>query len=477
MLEVRNVSKSFGALKALDDVSATFQPGEIHAVLGENGAGKSTLMHVMSGFLSPDSGAILLDGSPLQLGSPVECRRLGIGMVHQHFTLVPNFTVAENLTLSNLESLKGSMNPISDSAGAIELAAQLGWELEPEQRVGELPVGTQQRIEIVKVLAGSAEILIFDEPTAVLTPDEVQDLFRVLRKLRDEKKTVILIAHKLSEVMAIADRVTVLRRGKQVASAPIGEVDSQQLAEWMVGSLPAAAVRSSAVLREGSVKVIDLAVLGDRGEIAVKDASFEIRRGEIVGFGGVDGNGQVELAEALAGLRLGGGIEFLGTWENRVPAYIPQDRQTDGLALEMTVEENLLIGGLDRVDLVYGPFLRGKAVRGWSRHLIDAFSIKVNDANDLAASLSGGNQQKIIVSRTLDRLPEFLVVVNPTRGLDIRATDYVHTKLLEARDAGAAIALFSTDLDELNLMADRTYFMSRGELKEGLDALNVVGGP
>ncbi|MCC7228959.1 MAG: ABC transporter ATP-binding protein [Fimbriimonadaceae bacterium] len=477
MLEVRSVSKSFGALKALDSVSATFQSGEIHAVLGENGAGKSTLMHVLSGFLSPDSGAILLDGSLLHLGSPGECRRLGIGMVHQHFTLVPNFTVAENLTLSNLQSLPGSVNPISDSAGAIELAAQLGWEFVPDRRVGELPVGTQQRIEIIKVLAGRAEILIFDEPTAVLTPDEVEDLFRVLRKLRDEKKTVILIAHKLSEVMAIADHVTVLRRGKRVASASIDEVNSQTLAEWMVGSLPAAAVRSPAVLRDGSVKEVDLTILGDRGEIAVKSASFEIGRGEIVGFGGVDGNGQVELAEALAGLRSGVGIEFQGTWENHLPAYIPQDRQTDGLALGMTVEDNLLIGGLEKAELGFGPFLNGRAIRDWSRHLIDAFAIKVTDAGDLAASLSGGNQQKIIVSRTLDRRPEFLVVVNPTRGLDIRAADYVHTKLLEARDAGTAIALFSTDLDELNLMADRTYFMSRGELREGLDALNVVGGP
>lgn len=475
MLEVRNVAKSFGPLRALDDVSARFQAGEIHAVLGENGAGKSTLMHVMAGFTNPDSGTVLLEGKPIPLGSPFECKRLGIGMVHQHFTLVPNFTVAENLALAGLDSLKGRMELMAESAKGATIAKRLGWDLDLDSRVSDLTVGTQQRIEIVKALSCDAKVLIFDEPTAVLTPDEVSDLFRVLRNLKQEGKSVVLIAHKLSEVMAVADRVTVLRRGRWVASAPIGDASEAQLAEWMVGDLPIASVKTAANLRKGKVSVRELSVLGDRGEVAVRSVSFEVRQGEIVGFGGVDGNGQVELAEALAGLRKGKGVQLEGAWTNPEPAYIPQDRQSDGLALGMSVEDNLLIGGLANSSLSSGPFLKIEQVHKWASGLIDAFSIKVEDAADAASALSGGNQQKVIVSRTLDRHPEFLVVVNPTRGLDIRATDYVHEKILEARDAGAAVALFSTDLDELSVLADRTYFMSRGELTEGMDAGLVVG--
>ncbi|MBC8064810.1 MAG: ABC transporter ATP-binding protein [Chlorobia bacterium] len=470
MLEVRNVAKSFGPLRALDDVSAVFQAGEIHAVLGENGAGKSTLMHVMAGFLKPDSGAVLLRGLPIPLGSPFECRRLGIGMVHQHFTLVPNFTVAENLALAQMDSLNGPMNPSVESAKAASIAEKLGWEFDLGSRVSDLSVGSQQRIEIVKALAGEAKVLIFDEPTAVLTPDEVLDLFRVLKSLKEAGKAVVLIAHKLSEVMAIADRVTVLRRGRWVASAPIGDVSVAQLAEWMVGELPEASVKTPANPGNGRVVAQNLRVLGDRGEVAVKGASFEIRQGEIVGFGGVDGNGQVQLAEALAGLREGKVIQFEGIWANPEPAYIPQDRQTHGLALGMSVEENLLIGGLANSELSTGPFIKVKEVQRWATNLIHTFAIKVENASDIASSLSGGNQQKIIVSRTLDRRPEFLVVVNPTRGLDIRATEYVHEKILQAREGGTAVALFSTDLDELSLLSDRTYFMSRGQLMESMNA-------
>jgi len=475
MLEVRNVSKSFGPLRALEDISIQFNPGEIHAVLGENGAGKSTLMHVMAGFLTPDEGSISLDDVQLPLGRPFDCKRLGIGMVHQHFTLVPNFTVGENLALASLPSLQGTLDARGNTSGLLEKAKELGWELKDAEFVRDLPVGARQRIEIVKAMYGDPRVVIFDEPTAVLTGDETNDLFRVLRNLRDLGKIVVLIAHKLSEVLAVADRITVLRKGKFVATALRTEVDQRKLAEWMVGELPKPILKTAKSERGGTVTVRNLTVTGDRGELAVRGVSCDIPKGEIVGFGGVDGNGQVEMAEALAGIGPGRGVEFEGHWTDVRPGYVPQDRQADGLALGLSILDNLLIGGIDRADLSNGPFMSPTKAKAWSKNLIERFSIKAERPTEPVSSLSGGNQQKVVVSRTLDRNPEFLVVVNPTRGLDIKAADYVQTQILEARNRGTAIALFSTDLDELNLLADRVYFMSRGELAEGATAENVVG--
>lgn len=475
MLEVRNVSKSFGPLRALEDISIQFNPGEIHAVLGENGAGKSTLMHVMAGFLTPDRGSVSLDGVLMPLGRPFDCKRLGIGMVHQHFTLVPNFTVGENLALASLPSLQGSLNVNQDTSGLLAKAEELGWELRESEFVRDLPVGVRQRIEIVKAMHGDPRVLIFDEPTAVLTGEETLDLFRVLRSLRDSGKIVVLIAHKLSEVLAIADRITVLRKGKFIATALRDDVDQKQLAEWMVGDLPQTILKTPKSARDGRVEVRNLTVSGDRGELAVRGVSCDIPKGEIVGFGGVDGNGQVEMAEALAGIRPNPNVQFEGNWADLHPGYIPQDRQADGLALGLSIFDNLLIGGIDRTDLSTGPFTLPAKAKAWSRTLIERFSIKAERPTDPVSSLSGGNQQKVVVSRTLDRNPEFLVVVNPTRGLDIKAADYVQNQILEARNKGAAVALFSTDLDELNLLADRVYFMSKGRLAEGATAENVVG--
>jgi simple sugar transport system ATP-binding protein len=480
-LQIRNVSKHFGTLAALEDVSAEFVSGEIHALLGENGAGKSTLMSVISGFLSPDKGEVLLDGKPIPIGRAHECKRIGIEMIHQHFTLVPEFSVAENLALVRLDRLVAPVNTRRLAEPALEMARTLGWTLEPDLRTRRLPVGVQQRIEILKAIGGDASVLIFDEPTAVLSPDEVEELFRVLQRLKSQGKVVILIAHKLSEVLGVADRVTVLRHGKLIASAPRFEVDAEMLAAWMVGEMPPKSVRREVgSLREGA-KAVDLVVRGERGEVAVNGVSLEIRQGEVFGIGGVDGNGQVELAECLAQVRRPDGGTLL--WRSQPFAkeaprlgYVPQDRQTDGLALGMTIQDNMLVSGLQRKELFRGPFIKARSVFHWATSLIERYSIKADGPRALAGSLSGGNQQKVVVSRILDNDPSLLVVVNPTRGLDIKATQYVHEKILAARDGGAAVILFSADLDELYALSDRTQFLSRGRLVDDVGAASVVGG-
>ena len=479
-LIAEHVTKRFGDLLALNDVSIEFIKGEIHAVLGENGAGKTTLMNVLSGFAQPQKGRVLINNLSVPLGQPHRCRKLGIEMVHQHFTLVPEFTVAENLALAKIDRLMAAANANDIAAPILKIAAELGWSCDANAKVRDLPVGVQQRIEILKCLSGNAEVLIFDEPTAVSTAEEVLDLFRVIRRLKDQGKIVILIAHKLSEVMAIADRVTVLRNGSKIATAAINEVDQQTLANWMVGEMPDFNKPQANDLDERTLEVSNLSVKGDRGEQAVKNVSLQVRSGEIFGIGGVDGNGQVELAEALALVRLSeGSLSWRGnplsTAAIRI-AYIPQDRQRDGLALGMTVRDNLLIEGYRRSDLRKGPFLLSKKIWEWAKQIIDRFDIRVSSPLQIAANLSGGNQQKIVVGRNLDQSPELLIAVNPTRGLDVRASQYIHSQLIRVKAEGGTVVLISTDLDELSLIADRTMFMSRGELVDAQGAESLVGG-
>jgi simple sugar transport system ATP-binding protein len=474
LLRVVGVSKRFGPVQALDDVSVQFDSGVIHGVLGENGAGKSTLMHVVAGFARPDCGEGSIGGTPLPFGDPIACRRAGIEMVHQHFMLVPAFTVAENLALARDEPLLRRSDPRSAAGPALHLARDLGWDIDPDAATGDLPVGAQQRVEILKALAGNSRVLILDEPTAVLSPPEVEDLFRVLRTLRAQGKAIVLIAHKLDEVLAIVDRVTVLRGGRVVAETSIEATDARQLAQWMVGELPETA--SALPAGDGSPALVarDLKVSGDRGEVRIRGVDLEIRRGEVLGVGGVDGNGQIELAEALAGIRpFTGRVEWEGTAGLPSVAYIPQDRQVDGLALPMTIEENLLLGRLDSDDLGRGPFLRRRRIAQWARELVARFSIKAASIDDPVATLSGGNQQKVVVARSLDHVPDLLVAVNPTRGLDIRAAESVRRAILDAARRGAAVLLVSTDLDELHSTASRCVFLDRGRLAAGFaDALS-----
>jgi simple sugar transport system ATP-binding protein len=471
VLKVQNISKRFGALQALSDVSITFKAGEVHAVLGENGAGKSTLMNVIGGFLRPDSGLITLDENPWPLGDPEACRRAGLGMIHQHFTLVPPFTVEENLALARLPRLAAGLNLSELSRPALELADRLKWPVDPSAPVSSLPVGVQQRIEILKALGDRERVLLFDEPTAPLSPAEVSDLLRVLRQLAEEGRIVILIAHKLAEVLEVSDTISVLRRGKLVWSSPREGVTAEQLAKEMVGEMPPARVFTAQTLGAPVVKALDLQAKDDRGADALRGISFEIREGEILGFGGVDGNGQVELAETLAGVR----PVFGGTLEAPIAGYVPGDRQGEGLAMGLSVGENLMLGAVRRPQLLGSFLLALRRLREWSLKLIRDYAIKAEGPRSTIAGLSGGNQQKVVVSRTLDAEPKLIVAVNPTRGLDIRAAEFVHEQLRTARSKGAAIALISADLDELAALSDRTVYLSRGELFEGDSALAVVG--
>lgn len=467
VLNVESVKKRFGSVVALDDVSLQVYGGEVHAVLGENGAGKSTLMGVLAGFVSPDSGRGTIEGEPLLLGDPVAIRSQGVEMVHQHFMLVPAFRVEENLALAGLKAGDRSRNLKALSESAEKTARSLGWELDLSARTESLPVGVQQRVEILKALSARAKVLILDEPTAVLSPDEVEDLMGLLRRLKDSGAAIVLIAHKLSETVGIADRVTVLRQGKVVASCKMAETDASQLADWMTGSFQEASRRAGPTAQTGPAKleVSDVWVKGSRNEDAVKGVSFAVHAGQVFGIGGVDGNGQAELAEALAGIRMPatGSISASGT-----VGYIPQDRQTEGLALSLSVQDNLFVGALDDKSLVFGPFVSGRRVREWAQKLVAKFAVKTPGVDFSVSGLSGGNQQKLVVARVLSQGPEILVAVNPTRGLDIRATAFVHGQILRAAENGAAVVLVTTDRDELETLSDTVVYMSRGVFSDHL---------
>ncbi|MFB3738147.1 MAG: ABC transporter ATP-binding protein [Candidatus Velamenicoccus archaeovorus] len=476
-LELRGITKRFPGVVANAGVDLVVDAGEIHALLGENGAGKTTLMNVLYGLYHADEGEILIDERPVRFDGPGDAIAAGLGMVHQHFMLVPVFTVTENIILGVEPT--GPLGWI-DRRGARtrveELSARYGLEVPPDALVEEIPVGVQQRVEILKALYREAEVLILDEPTAVLTPQETEELFAVMRSLKEGGKSVIFITHKLKEVLAVADTITVLRGGRVVGSTHPGETDEAELAAMMVGRTVMLTVEKGAARpRDPVLRVGDLVVSDDRGHRAVDGVSFEVRAGEIVCVAGVQGNGQTELVEALMGLRpkLEGRVELSGrdithATPNEVldagVAHVPEDRQRDGLVEKFSIADNLVLDTYDQPPFAKGIVRDAGAVLQAARQRVQAFDIRTPAVELQASTLSGGNQQKVVVARELSRPISLLVAAQPTRGLDVGSIEYIHEQIVHQRDEGIAVLIVSSELDEVMALADRIAVMYRGRI-------------
>ncbi len=477
VLELRNITKRFPGVLANDHISFTLERNEIHALLGENGAGKSTLMNILYGLYQPDEGEIIVRGQPVKIHSPSDAIRAGIGMVHQHFMLVPVLTVTENVMLGD-EMLTGGV--FLDRRAAAQrirnLSKQYGLEVDPDAYIKDLPVGIQQRVEIIKLLFRNADILILDEPTAVLTPQEVNDLFRVIRSLVDQGKSLIFITHKLKEVLATADRITVLRAGRVVGSTTPTQATEASLAAMMVGREVSLEV-DKAKAKPGDVvlSLEHLEVLDDRLNIAVDDVTLDVRAGEILGVAGVQGNGQTELVEVITGLRqpVSGRIRILdhdvtGAAPRRITelgvAHVPEDRQRDGLVLSYPVADNIALQEYYKPPFAKGVVIDERAIQQEAAQLVQQFDIRTPSVQTPAGSLSGGNQQKVIVARELSRPIRLLVASQPTRGLDVGSIEYIHKQIVRKRDEGAAVLLVSPELDEILALSDRIAVMYRGRV-------------
>jgi ABC-type uncharacterized transport system ATPase subunit len=478
IVEMLNITKRFPGILANDDISIHLRKGEIHALLGENGAGKSTLMSILFGLYKADSGTILIRGREVHVANPNVANELGIGMVHQHFKLVHNFTVTENIVLGLEPRKAGIVVDLKSAALRIaELSKTYGLNVDPYAKIEDITVGMQQRVEILKMLYRNAEILIFDEPTAVLTPQEIDDLMQIMRNLIAEGKSILLITHKLKEIKAIADRCTVIRRGKVIGTVEVADSDEARMAEMMVGRAVSFTVDKKP--REAGDVVLDierLNVLSSRKTQAVKDLSLRVRYGEILGLAGVDGNGQTELVEALTGLRKvqSGSIRLKGvdisdsSVRARIRsgmAHIPEDRQRRGLVLDYSMEDNLVLEIYGLSPYSRRGFLNRRAIRAHADKLMTDFDVRAGEgALAQARSLSGGNQQKAIVGREIDHDPDLLVAVQPTRGLDVGSIEYIHKRLVEQRDRGKAVLLVSLELDEIMDLSDRIAVISHGSI-------------
>jgi len=475
-LELKGITKRFGPLVANDRIDLSVAPGQVHALLGENGAGKSTLMNVLYGLLQPDEGQIRLDAKPVQFHSPRDAIAAGIGMVHQHFMLVPVFTVAENVTLGIEETNRsGLLDRRKTRRDVRELSRRYGLEIDPDAIVENLPVGIQQRVEIVKALVREASVLILDEPTAVLTPAETDDLFRIIKQLKDGGTSVVFISHKLREVQAIADTVTVLRRGAVVGERP-PSASADELAALMVGRSVQLRV-SKAPAKPGGVvlDVSDLTVTDETGRIWVNGISFEVRAGEILGVAGVQGNGQTELCEALMGLRptVSGQVTLNGrdlthaTPRQRLHAgfaYVPEDRQEDGLIGDFSVADNMVLDVFDQAPFASGINLNLAAIASHAAERVTEFDVRTTSVDTPVGTLSGGNQQKVILARELGREHKLLIAGQPTRGLDVGSIEFVHRRIVEQRDQGDAVLIVSAELDEIYALADRIAVMYEGKI-------------
>ena len=477
-VEMRGIVKIFPGVVANDHVDLQVRQGEILALVGENGAGKSTLMNILYGLIRADGGEILIEGKPAPMQGPRDAIRQGIGMVHQHFMLIPVFTVGENVVLGSEPVRPGGFYDYAKARAAIsDLTRQYGLALDPDARVQDLPVGLQQRVEIVKVLYRGARILILDEPTGVLTPQESLELFRVLRGLVKGGKTIIFISHKLKEVLEISDRITVMRRGKVVGHLITKETDEQEIARLMVGRDVLLRVeKTEAKPGPIALRVENLSANSDQGVPALRGVSFDLHQGEILGIAGVEGNGQSELVETLAGTRRSSaGHVFLADREvGNLSAdtirlagvsHIPEDRRGAGLVLNYSVADNLILGRQrTRVFAWDGLILRLKAIFNWAQRLIKEFDIRTPSSTTPARTLSGGNQQKIIVAREMATQPRVLLAAQPTRGVDIGAIEFIHRRLIAERDGGAAILLVSAELDEIRSLSDRIAVMYEGRI-------------
>ena len=474
-VEMRGIVKRFPGVLANAGVDFDVVAGEVHALLGENGAGKSTLMRQLYGLYQPDAGAILVNGQPQTFRSPADAIRAGIGMVHQHFMLVPTLTVAENISLGLRSSREPRLDLEKVSARIRELAERYGLKVDPRAYVWQLAVGEQQRVEIIKALYRGASLIILDEPTAVLTPQEVDDLFQTLRRMTSEGHALVFISHKLHEVQAISDRVTVLRDGRVVGERPTRGVTRPELAQWMVGREVKPLAAQPVAAGDVRLKLDGLRAQGDRGDEVLRGVSLEVRAGEILGLAGVSGNGQRELAECLAGLRrasagavfLDGVAVTVATVRQRLAAgqaYIPEERMRDGAIREFSVQDNLFLHDHTAGAFTRGPFLMLRAMAAHARELVQRFNVKTPSLDTPLKNLSGGNIQKLILARELSRDPKVLIAAQPTRGVDVGATDYIHQRLLEQRAAGTAILLISEDLDEIQFLADRIAVMYEGRI-------------
>jgi general nucleoside transport system ATP-binding protein len=489
-LQATGITKRFPGVLANDHVDFTLEKGEIHALLGENGAGKSTLMNILYGLYHPDEGEIQVNGQTIRLDTPHDAIDHGIGMVHQHFMLVPPLTVAENIMLGR-EALVGRTEALGGlavldrrSAGARiqDLSQQYGLQVDPNAYIKDLPVGAQQRVEIVKALYRQADILILDEPTAVLTPQEADELFVIMRVMARQGKSIVFITHKLREVLAVADRISVMRAGQMVGTVKPADATREKLAEMMVGRKVILVIdKEEARPQESVLRLEDLCLLDDRRHMVVDGVSLEVRAGEILGIAGVQGNGQTELAEALTGLRKAesGQVLLLGEdTTNSTPreiieagvAHVPEDRHKHGLVLSFPVRDNIVLCTYYRSPFADGIELDYPQIAAQAERLVDMFDVRTPSIETSAGSLSGGNQQKVIVARELSRPIKLLIANQPTRGLDVGSIEFIHGRIVDARDKGAAVLLISAELDEIMSLSDRIAVMYKGRILASLDA-------
>jgi general nucleoside transport system ATP-binding protein len=487
ILELRGITKRFPGVLANDHIDLTLDKGEVHALLGENGAGKTTLMNILYGLYQPDEGEIIVNGKPITVHSPSDAIAAGIGMVHQHFMLVPVFTVTENVMLGDETTRAGGFLDRQSVAAKIrEISEQYKLEVDPNAYVRDLPVGVQQRVEIIKLLYRHADILILDEPTAVLTPQEADELFKIMQFLVEQDKSIIFITHKLREVMEFSDRITVIRRGKVVGSAKPAEADQSILAEMMVGRAVDLEVdKTPAQPGKVVLNVENLVVLDERRQVAVDGITFEVCAGEVLGVAGVQGNGQTELVKALTGLApvQEGKIELDGQDISKATprmvtelgsAHIPEDRQKDGLVLTFPVADNLVLNTYYLPPFAKGVVLQQGDIVKNANQLIQEFDIRTPGPMVNAGSLSGGNQQKVIVAREFSRPIKLLVASQPTRGLDVGSVEYIHRRIIQKRDEGCAVLLVSSELDEVMQLSDRIAVMFRGKIVDVLSAADAT---